>query len=112
MTDRMVRELINLPLYTARVKTTTAAGIEEHAIRTLEPEKGMRGFALQERIDRIRAHNRTPDERGVSLCRPRREIEEEIRQRQERCSHLPQTSGKQTPQPPEDEPPISRHPPR
>src|SRR5258708_26544695 len=39
MTDRMVRELINLPLYTARVKTTTAAGIEEHAIRTLEPEK-------------------------------------------------------------------------
>jgi hypothetical protein len=104
MTNRMVRELINLPLYTARVKITTAAGTEEHVIRTLEPEKGIRGIALQERVDRIHERNRTPDERGISVCRPRQAVEAEIRIRQEQYREQPQ-------EPPE-EPPISRRPPR
>ncbi|HYT46536.1 MAG TPA: hypothetical protein VEP90_29685, partial [Methylomirabilota bacterium] len=100
MTNRMVRELINLPLYTARVKITTATGIEEHLIRTLEPEKGIRGTALQARIERIQEHKRTPDERGIRYCRLRQEVETEIRQRQEQDGEQP------------EEPPILRHPPR
>ncbi len=100
MTNRMARELINLPLYTARVKITTATGIKEHLIRTLEPEKGIRGVSLQERIARIQAQNRTQDERGTSYCRPRQEIEAEIRQRQAQYNQ------------PQQEPPIKRHPQR
>jgi hypothetical protein len=101
MTNRMARLLKKLPPYTARVAISTQAEIEEHTIRTLEPEKGIGGAALQERVARIQTYNRTPDERGIRACRPRQEIEEEIRKRQEQCS-----------QPPEAEPPISRHPPR
>ncbi len=105
MTNRMARELINLPLYTARVKITTVKGTEEHTIRTLEPEKGLRVIALKERIARIQAQNRTPDERGICYCRPRQEIDAEIRHRQAQYNQPPE-------EPPEDEPPISRHPPR
>lgn len=95
MTNRMIRELINLPLYTARVKTTTAAGIEGHAIRTLEPEKGIRGVALQNRIQSIKDRNIQD-----GYLRTRAEVEEEISKRQEQCNQQP-------PEPPE-EPPIFR----
>jgi hypothetical protein len=100
MTNRMARELINLPLYTARVKITTAAGIEEHAIQTLEPEKGIRGVALQGRIARIQTRNRDD-----GYTRLRQEIEAEIRLRQTKYNQPPD-------EPPEEEPPVQRHPQR
>ncbi len=84
MTNRMARELINLPLYTARVKITTAAGTEEYAIRTLEPEKGIRGDAH---------------------LRKRTEVEAEIRQRREQYGEPPEEE-------PPTETPILRHPQR
>lgn len=99
MTNRMARELINLPLYTARVKITTAAGTEEHAIRTLEPEKGIRGDALLKRIDSIKERNIQD-----GYLRNRTEVEAEIRLRQGQYGEPPQE--------PPDEPPISRRPPR
>ena len=103
MLNEVASRLTNLPLYTAQVKITTEAGRAEHTIRTLDPkeqsDRPLFGQALQDRIDRIQEHNRTPDERGIRYCRPQQEVEAEIRQRQEQCS-----------QPPEEEPPISRRP--
>jgi len=100
MIVEVARLLRKLPLYTARVMVTTQTGLEEHTIRTLKPEVGLYGTALQQRIARIQANNRTPDEKGISYCRPRREVEAEILVRQEQYRKPP------------EEPPISRHPQR
>ena len=100
MLNEVASQLTNLPLYTARVRMTTEAGQVEHTIRTLEAERGIGRTALQERIARIQEHNRTPDERGISYCRLRQEVEEEIRKRQEQYREPP------------EEPPITRRPPR
>ncbi len=100
MIAEVARLLRKLPLYTARVMVTTQTGLEEHTIRTLKPEVGLYGTALQERIARIQAHNRTPDEKGISYCRPRREVEAEILVRQGQYRE------------PHEETPISRHPQR
>jgi hypothetical protein len=100
MVAEMARVLTNLPLYTARVKTTTGQGLEEHTIRTLDPKKDadrpLFGQALQDRLARIKKQNI-----DHGYLRERATVEEEIRQRQDQYS-----------QPPEDEPPISRRPQR
>jgi len=100
MIAEVARLLRKLPLYTARVMVTTQTGLEEHTIRTLKPEVGLYGTVLQERIARIQAHNRTPDEKGISYCRPRRGVEAEILVRQGQFRE------------PHEETPISRHPQR
>jgi hypothetical protein len=107
--NEVASQLTNLKVFTARVKITTDNGIEEHMIRTLDPkldqDKPLFGQALQERIARIQTHNRTPLSLGsLPYCRSRQEIEAEIRERQAQCS--------KSSEPPEAEPPISRHPQR
>lgn len=99
--NEVASQLTNLPIYTAKVKITSDAGIKEHMIRTLDPKqeengKALFGQALQDRLTRIKAQNM--QDRYV---RAQSEVEAEIRQRQEQCS-----------EPPEAEPPISRHPQR
>jgi hypothetical protein len=102
MLNEVASQLTNLPDYTARVKIVTEGRLVEHTIRTLKPEDGLQGKALQERIARIKEQNIQD-----GYLRERTAVEEEIRQRQAQCSHMPAQPGKQTPQPPE-EPPISR----
>jgi hypothetical protein len=124
MVNEMARTLTNLPLYTARAKITIKTGPDEYTIKTLEmktldpkkhPDKPLYGQALQERIDSIRDQNR---EGGY--VRPRHEVEEEIRTRQEQYNKPPQEPpiSPQPPReqprkqgvvpPPEDEPPVTR----
>jgi hypothetical protein len=69
--------LASLPKFTARVKITVDGKPVEHTVKTLSPERGMRGIALQDRKDRIRANSRTD-----GYTRKRDEVEEEIRNRQ------------------------------
>lgn len=100
--NQVASQLANLPLYTARVKITVDGQGVEHTIKTLDPKqepgRPLFGQALQERITRIQAQNRTPSTSGsLPYCRSRQEVEAEIRTRQEQCS-----------EPPEEEPPISR----
>jgi hypothetical protein len=98
--NEVASELVNLPLYTARVRMTTETGRAEHTIKTLNPkeqsERPLFGQALQARLESIREQNIQ-----VGYLRERAVVEEEIRQRQEQCS-----------KPPEEEPPISRRPQR
>lgn len=100
MLNEVASRLTNLPLYTAQVKITTEEGRAEHTIRTLDPkaqsDRPLFGQALQARLARIKEQNIQD-----GYLRERAGVEEEIRQRQEQCS-----------QPPEEEPPISRRPPR
>src|SRR6266568_6150103 len=98
--NEVASQLTNLPVFTARVKITTDNGSEEHTIRTLDPkqdhDRPLFGQALQDRIANIKKQNIQD-----GYVRERTTVEEEIRTRQGQCS-----------QPPEAEPPISRHPPR
>ncbi len=93
MVGEMARVLKTLPLYTARVMSTTQAGLEEHTIRTLKPEKGLQGNALEERIARIQEQNIRD-----GYLRKRETVEEEMRTRHEHY------------QKPPEEPPVSRRP--
>jgi hypothetical protein len=88
--NRLANQLSQLPKFTARVKIAmeektpdgqTRTWVEEHLVKTLEPEKGIYGKALQERIARIQARNRRD-----GYMRERTAIEAEITQRQQRCS--------------------------
>jgi len=96
MLNEVASQLVNLPLYTARVKITVDRQIVEHTIKTLDPkqqpEKPLFGQALQERLASIK-------ERNIQdrYLRKQATVDAEIRQRQEQCS-----------EPPEQEPPIYR----
>jgi len=111
MLNEVASQLVNLPHYTARVKITVDGQIVEHTIKTLDPkqqpDRPLFGQALQERLSRIKEQNIQD-----GYVRERARVEEEIRVRQEQCLQMPQTPGKQPPLPPEDEPPISRRPPK
>jgi hypothetical protein len=122
--NEMARTLTNLPPYTARAKITIKTGPDAYTIKTLEiktldpkkhPDKPLHGQALQERIDSIREQNRQG-----GYVRPRHEVEEEIRTRQEQYHKPPEEPPiSRRPQrepphkeevvpPPEDEPPVTR----
>jgi len=75
--NEIATRLANLPKFTARVKITVDGKPVEHTVKTLSPERGLGGRALQDRKDRIRANNRTD-----GYTRTRDEVEEEIRNRQ------------------------------
>ena len=84
MQNDIANELLHLPKYTARVKLTDASDrIVEHTIITREPEKGVYGRLLQERIEKIKEQNKKPNPYGYT--RPRQDIEVEIIKRQTRC---------------------------
>jgi hypothetical protein len=98
--NEIATRLANLPKFTARVKIIGIGDTPvEHTIKTLEPERGFRGIALQERIARIQGRDRTD-----GYTRPKQDIAEEIRVRQEQWSpqaqKLPQQQmQQQSPQP-------------
>ena len=102
--DEIANELVKLPKYTARVKLTDENDtVVEYVITTMKPGTGLYGKPLQERIDGIRDNNVRN-----GYVRKRETVEAEIRHRQEQYSHMPQIPGKRPPQPPENEPPITR----
>jgi hypothetical protein len=104
--DEIAGEIAMLPDYVARVRIKDENDeLVEYTIRTLKPEPGLRGRALDERIAQIKA---TMIENNI--IRPKHEIDEEIRKRQ-------QALRRPTLEPPhkqgmlpssEDEPPITR----
>ena len=102
MLNEVASELVNLPVYTARVRITTEAGLIEHMVKMLDPkqqsaksDRTLFGQTLEERLDSIKDQNIKD-----GYVRERSEVEAEIIQRQEHYSEPP------------EEPPISRRPPR
>jgi hypothetical protein len=93
MLNEVASELVNLPAYTTRAKIATEEKPNEHTIRTLEPERGLGGAALQERIKRIQERNR-----DVGYTRLKQDVEAEIRTRQNQWKE------------PHEPPPILRRP--
>jgi ribosomal protein L20A (L18A) len=85
MLNEMASELANLPQFTAQAKIATEEKAVEHTVRTLEPERGIRGTALHERIANIKKQNIKS-----GYVRELATVEEEIRTRQEQCSQPPQ----------------------
>src|SRR5205085_8767963 len=72
--NEIANMLVGLPDYTARVRIKDDT---EHIIQTIQPEKGVYGKLLQERIARIQAQNRAD-----GYVRERVTVEGEITKRQ------------------------------
>ena len=104
--DEIAGEITMLPDYVARVKIKDENDeFVEYTIRTLKPEEGLHGQALHERKAQIKAAMI-----GNKIIRPKHEIDEEIRKRQQilrRTQLEPQHKQGILP-PPEDEPHITR----
>ncbi len=97
MLNEVAKELVRLPKYTAQVKLTDENdAVVEYRITTMKPGTGLYGKPFQERLDRIRERNMKD-----GYLRERTAVEAEIRRRQEQWR-----------EPPADEPPVSRRPPR
>ncbi len=95
--DEIAGELAMLPDYVARIRIKDENDeFVEYTIRTLEPERGLPEYSLKDRIARIKASMIEQQ-----IIRPKHEIDEEIRVRQQALRH-PQL------EPPEDEPPVTR----
>lgn len=95
MRNRIANELVQLPKYTARVKLTDAGDtIVEHTVVTREPEKGVYGRLLEDRIETIKLHTRT-----AGYTRPRQDVEVEIRMRQDALKQAQQPLVQKVPQP-------------
>jgi hypothetical protein len=88
--NEIANSLVGLPNFTARVKIASTNGTLEQPIKTLQPEKGLYGKSLQERIDRIRASNIQQ-----SYLRDRTKVEAEIIKRQTSCSSNGSTLAQQ-----------------
>jgi hypothetical protein len=99
MQNDIANELVRLPKFTAWVKLTNDKDIVvEHTLATREPEKGVYGRLLQERIERIKEQNKKPNPYGYT--RPSQEVENEIAQRQLQCRSVPvPIQPQQLPQP-------------
>jgi hypothetical protein len=138
MKGRVANEFSSLPLFTAWVKLsepcpqnpgkkclscnllnpygvltcrecgTLLPAQNEYIIRTIKPKEGLYGRALQDRLARIQKGNIQD-----GYLRRRENVEAEMRQRQARCSQMPQQLTQPATKPPEEEPPaISRRIPR
>jgi hypothetical protein len=74
MENQIARDLTQQPNFQARVKLLSG----EHIIQTKKSSQGLTGSQLEDRIARIQAQTRQ------NYCKPRIEVEREIRERQER----------------------------
>jgi hypothetical protein len=74
MENQIARDLANQPNYQAKVKLLSG----EHTIQTKNIPPGLIGLQLEERIAHIQAQTR------LNYCKPRTEVEREIRERQDR----------------------------
>jgi hypothetical protein len=74
MENEISRDLTQQPNFQAKVKLLSG----EHVIRTKDSPPGLTGSPLAERIARIQAQTRK------NYCKPRAEVEKEIRARQEK----------------------------
>ncbi len=107
--DEIAGEIAMLPDHVAQVRIKEIKGeneeLVEYTIRTLMPEPGLWGSALEERIAQIKATMI-----GHNIIRPKHVIDEEISKRQQALRRptleLPHKQGMLPP--PEDEPPITR----
>jgi hypothetical protein len=99
MHNEVAAIIANLPQFTAKVKIVGSDDTpHEYTIKTLSPEKGLRGAALQERIARIRAYNLHD-----GYLRLRIDVEKEIAARQEAL-----TNTTTSPDPQDQEQPQKR----
>ena len=101
--NEIANSLVGLPNYTARVKIATTNGTVEHSIKTFEPEKGLYGKTLQERIVARQARNLQQ-----GYLRDRTIVEAEIIQRQTACSGGSSPAQPQRP-PQQPSPQLPRH---
>lgn len=74
MENEISRDLTQQPNFQAKVKLLAG----EHTVQTKKPQKGVTGQFLEERIVQIQAQTRK------NYCKPRTEVEREIRERQDR----------------------------
>ncbi len=93
--NEVASQLVSLPNFTTRIRITVEGQTVEHTIKTLEPEKGLYGKLLQERIARIQAQNRRD-----GYTRARADIEAEIMHRQFACIGAAAPPQPQLPQSP------------
>jgi len=104
--DEIANEIASQPDYIARVKIKDENDeLVEYTTRTLKPEPGLRGRALEERLLQIKETMI-----GQNIIRPKHVIDEEIKKRQQalRQPMLEPPHKQRTLPPPEDEPPITR----
>src|SRR5437763_14224589 len=103
MENEIARDLTNQPNFQAKVKLLSG----EHVIRTKNSPPGLTGSQLAERIAQIQAQTRK------NYCKPRLEVEKEIRERQERWRYERQGTKTSEPQPRHgraaDEPPPTHY---
>jgi hypothetical protein len=92
----IANQLSSMPDFTARTRITIEGQTVEHTIKTLEPEKGLFGKPLQERIADIQSRNKDPQYGGY--CRPRKDVEAEITNRQSSSSGGSASAQPQKPQ--------------
>jgi hypothetical protein len=103
MENQIARDLTNQPNFQAKVKLLSG----EHTIQTKDTPPGLTGLQLAERIAQVQAQTRK------NYCKPRLEVEEEIRERQERWRNqiTDSTRGSGSPgrQPPTSDKPPPTH---
>jgi hypothetical protein len=101
MENEISRDLTQQPNFQAKVKLLAG----EHVIQTKDSPPGLTGSQLAERIAQIRAQTRK------NYCKPRLEVEREIRERQEKWRSGASTTSRSTLRLPSEEPPPLEDPP-
>jgi hypothetical protein len=101
MENEISRDLTQQPNFQAKVKLLAG----EHVIQTKESPPGLTGAQLAERIAQIQTQTRE------NYCKPRLEVEKEIRERQERWRSGASTTSRSTLRLPSEEPPPLEDPP-
>jgi hypothetical protein len=101
MENQIARDLTQQPNFQAKVKLLAG----EHVIQTKNTPPGLTGSQLVQRIAQIQAQTRK------NYCKPRLEVEKEIRERQEKWRSGASTTSRSTLRLPSEEPPPLEDPP-
>jgi hypothetical protein len=101
MENQIARDLTQQPNFQAKVKLLAG----EHVIQTKNTPPGLTGSQLVQRIAQIQAQTRK------NYCKPRLEVEKEIRERQEKWRSGASTTSRSTLRLPSEEPPPLENPP-
>lgn len=83
--NEIATRLVNLPNFRARAKLRQGGAVKEFELETPRHRETKWGPEVEERIELIRSRSR------ALYCRPRREVEEEIRERQRGEDNPPAT---------------------
>jgi hypothetical protein len=101
MENEISRDLTQQPNFQAKVKLLSG----EHVIQTKNSPPGLTGSQLTQRIAQIQTQTRK------NYCKPRLEVEKEIRERQEKWRSGASTTSRSTLRLPSEEPPPLEDPP-